>query len=122
MKQAQDAVASTLASLGKFHDGLTGFSGRLLREYEFDGVVELVHQILIESTGESVKFTSLHRFTVSIGPDFAHSREVEIVASVRIGESSCMAAVAIQGDSGGMAEDLSQPQGASCVRGGGRRN
>nr|BFD89059.1 hypothetical protein KitaXyl93_04190 [Kitasatospora sp. Xyl93] len=110
MGQTQNALASTLASLGKFHDGLTDFSSRLLREYKFDGAVELIHQILIEPIGGSVKFTSLHRFTVSIGPDFADSREIYIVASVCIEEFSCMAAVAVRGGLGEMVEGLSGPQ------------
>ncbi|MES9590076.1 MULTISPECIES: hypothetical protein [unclassified Streptomyces] len=98
MKQVQQGVVSILASLGKFHEELTEFSREMLREYSFGGDVELVHQVLFESIEESVRFVSLHRFTISVGVDFSDCREIEVSASILIGESSCAAAVEIRAD------------------------
>ncbi|MEU3972993.1 hypothetical protein [Streptomyces bacillaris] len=96
--QVQQGVSRTLAILGKCHEDLTEFSSRLLREEGFGSNVELVHQILFEPIDATVGFTSLHRFTVSIGPDFEDCREIEISARLLIGESPCTAAVDIRAD------------------------
>ncbi|MFD9422347.1 MULTISPECIES: hypothetical protein [unclassified Streptomyces] len=104
--QNQQYVVDTLASLGKVHEELTDFSGRLLREYNFGSNVELVHQVLIEPIEESVRFTSLHRLTVSVGLDFADSKEIDIAASFVIGESACTAVVAIRANLGEAVRDL----------------
>ncbi|WP_405688323.1 hypothetical protein [Streptomyces sp. NBC_00057] len=108
MMQVQQGVVSTLASLGKFHEELTEFSRRILREYDFGSDVELVHQILVEPIEKSVEFTSLHRFTVSVGLDFADCKEIEIAASILIGESSCATAVEIRADLGEAAGELGE--------------
>ncbi|MFI1189964.1 hypothetical protein [Streptomyces californicus] len=110
MKQVQQGVASTLASLGKIHEELTEFSRRLLREYNFGSDVELIHQILVEPIGKSVDFTSLHRFTVSIGLDFADCKEIDIAARIRIEESSCAATVAIRADLGEAVGELGEQE------------
>ncbi|WP_405872531.1 hypothetical protein OHB11_22930 [Streptomyces zaomyceticus] len=103
MMQIQQGVVMTLAGLSESHEELTEFSRSLLREYHFGNDVELVHQILVEPIGESVELTSLHRITVSVGPDFEDCQEIDIVARILIGESSCSALVAIRADSGASA-------------------
>ncbi|GJF31430.1 hypothetical protein KNE206_41300 [Kitasatospora sp. NE20-6] len=108
MMHAQKVVVSTLASLGKLHEELTEFSRRILREYNFGSDVELVHQILVEPLGESVRFSSLHRFTVSVGLDFADHKEIEITAGILIEESSCAASVEIRADLGEAVGELGE--------------
>ncbi|MFF2186389.1 hypothetical protein [Streptomyces sp. NPDC058155] len=108
MMQIQQGVASTLLSLGKIHEELTEFSRRLLREYNFGSEVALVHQILVEPVKKSVEFTSFHRLTVSIGLDFADSKEIEIAARILIEESSCSASVEIRTDPGEAARERNE--------------
>ncbi|WP_328898567.1 hypothetical protein OHR86_00110 [Streptomyces sp. NBC_00441] len=99
-----------LADLEDLHQQVSEFSRLLLREYVFGDDVALTHQILIEPTAEAVRLISNHLLTISIGPDFIDSREVDISASISIGESVCSAHFQIQGEScrgdGGAGEEV----------------
>ncbi|MBK5993015.1 hypothetical protein JHN53_15490 [Streptomyces sp. MBT58] len=105
MMQVQQGVIGVLASLGRFHEELIDISRRILREHDFGSDVELIHHITIESIEQCVEFTSLHRFTVSIVPDFAGCKEIEIVASVLFAESACTAVLEIRSDEGQTVEE-----------------
>lgn len=96
MRGRNHGLVSTLASLGRIHQDLSDVSGELLREYCFGSDVELVHNILIEPAEESVVFTSSHLFTISVGPDFADSKEISIAARFVVRESDCSTAVVIR--------------------------
>ena len=104
MRGLNHGLVNTLASLGRIHQELSDISGELLREYCFSGDVELVHNILIEPADESVVFTSSHLFTISVGPEFADSREAAIAASLVVRESDCATAVVIRTSSGELGE------------------
>ncbi|MFC5718573.1 hypothetical protein ACFP1Z_00050 [Streptomyces gamaensis] len=78
------------------HEELRSFSYEALTDVHLGDEVDLSHHYFINRHDGAMEVESLHRFAISIGPNFSAVNEIDVTASIRVSLATCSARTSIQ--------------------------